>query len=428
MQKRTFNPVFNAYLIYVGVAIASGGVALYTPLIVSETGKNFSGFWAASILFGLNLGRVLGSYAGSRFTRFANHPWVVTGNILLEGVALYGMAYLHQAWGLALFALLAGLGSGMSFPGLKNYLLKLRDLDQTSLFSRLAFAIRIGLVGGYLTASWVPHDSLKLVFLIVLITFIAYGIFMLVAMRDISRHETDSLTQLAPGTAGRLDNSTPSELPAQASIGDVASDVQVQTARLPMMFYVSNAVFWCFAVQPMIGFSLHIPKYTPQLPVSTPFWLGALVIIFFQIPISKRAIRTRDHFRFLQIGYACLFLSFALMVMFGRHASMVVASAVLLSFGQVFYGPSLDVLTARFANRSAADTGQLMSRQMFYQSMGNMIGSLVGGVLFDLAQRVYLPSLNWFLLAFASFWMMLLSKNKIPDLYREAGSRVPIAS
>lgn len=405
MQNKSFNPVFNSYLIYVGVAIASGGVALYTPLIVSETGKNFSGFWAAAILFGLNLGRVAGSYLGSRYPRLANHAWSVTGNILLEGLALYCMAYLQQAWALAAFALLAGLGSGLSFPGLKNYLLKLRGLDQTSLFSRLAFAIRIGLVAGYLTASWVPAHSLKIVFLIVLITFILYGAFMLVAMRAISRNEAATLELMPP-----LERSTP---PAAAAA----------TTQLPRLFYLSNAVFWCFAVQPMIGFSLHIPKFTPDIPVSTPFWLGALVIIFFQIPISKRAIRTRDHFRFLQIAYACLFLSFALMVGFGKQGAAVVASAVLLSFGQVFYGPSLDVLTARFADRVAADTGQLMSRQMLYQSMGNMIGSLLGGVLFDLAQRWQLPVLNWLLLAGASLWMMLLSRNKIPELYRNAGRR-----
>lgn len=412
MQSKSFNPVHNSYLIYIGVAIASGGVALYTPLIVSETGKTFSGFWAASILFGLNLGRVLGSYLGSRFPRLANHPWSVTGNILLEGIALYGMAYLQQAWGLALFALAAGLGSGLSFPGLKNYLLKLKDLDQTSLFSRLAFAIRLGLVGGYLTASWVPNHSLKIVFLLVLITFVVYGIFMLIAMRAISRHEA--------GAAGNQGASTLAQ-----SSGAMPAAAAAQAPQLPRMFYLSNAVFWCFAVQPMIGFSLHIPKFTPEIPVSTPFWLGALVIIFFQIPVSKRAIRNRDHFRFLQFGYACLFLSFALMVAFGSHGAAVVASAVLLSFGQVFYGPSLDVLTARFADRAAADAGQLMSRQLLYQSIGAMTGSLLGGVLFDLAQNWRMPALNWLLLAAASLWMMLLSRRRIPELYRSAARSAP---
>ncbi|MBC3884573.1 MFS transporter [Undibacterium griseum] len=413
MQNPKFNPVFNAYLIYIGVAIASGGVALYTPLIVSETGQHFSGFWAASILFGLNLGRVIGSYLGGKYSTLANHPWSVSGNILLEGVALYCMAFLPQAWMLALFALLAGLGSGLSFPGLKNYLLKLRELDQSSLFSRLAFAIRIGLVGGYLTASWVPHDSLKLVFLIVLITFIAYGIFMLVAMRSIAEHEQQYLSQQA------LSGQTGTSASATYATDRVASPAQV--TKLPLLFYLSNAVFWCFAVQPMIGFSLHIPKFTPEIPVSTPFWLGALVIIFFQIPVSKRAIRTRDHFLFLQIGYACLFASFALMVGLPHSAAAVIASAALLSFGQVFYGPSLDVLTARFANKVSADTGKLMSQQMLYQSMGSMIGSLTGGVLFDLAQRWHLPSLNWLLLALASLVMVLLSHRKIPDLYRNTG-------
>ncbi len=413
MHKKTFNPALNSYLIYIGVALASAGVALYTPLIVSETGKNFSGTWAAAILFGLNLGRVVGSHLGGHYPRFANHPLTVSSNILLEGIALYCMAYLQQAWALAMFALLAGLGSGLSFPGLKNYLLKLKELDQTSLFSRLSFAIRIGLVGGYLGAAWVPIHNLKLVFLLVLISFIAYGIFMLYAMRAISRHEALSLSVAV----------------AQKNLADVekfigASTQQTPTnsakAKLPLSFHLSNALFWCFAVQPMIGFSLHIPLFTPEVSVSTPFWLAAMVIILFQIPVSKRAVRMRDHFRFLQIGYGCLFVSFVLMVVAGHHASAVIASAILLSFGQVFYGPSFDVVIARFASNSTEDTARLMSQQMFYQSMGTMIGSLLGGVLFDLAQKVHWSGLNWFLLAAGSCWMMILSKNKIPDLYRNA--------
>ncbi|MFZ6708232.1 MFS transporter [Undibacterium sp. TC9W] len=414
MQTKKFDPVFNSYLIYVGVAIASGGVALYTPIIVSETGKAFSGFWAASILFGLNLGRVLGSYMGSRFSRMANHPLAISGNILLEGIALYFMAYLNQAWALALFALLAGLGSGLSFPGLKNYLLKLKGLDQTSIFSKLAFAIRMGLVGGYLTASFVPHDQLKLVFLIVLITFIVYGLFMLIAMRAISEHEQESLALEQKAQADEAARTTA-----------IAAAESEKPVELPLMFYLSNSVFWCFAVQPMIGFSLHIPKFTPEIPVSTPFWLAALVIIFFQIPISKRAVRTLDHFRFLKIGYACLFVSFAIMVVFTHSAAAVIVSAILLSFGQVFYGPSLDVLVARFANKSAADTGRLMSQQMFYQSMGTMVGSLAGGALFDFAQFLKMPGVNWFMLALASLAMMMLSQKKIPALYYDAGQRVP---
>jgi len=106
---------------------------------------------------------------------------------------------------------------------------------------------------------------------------------------------------------------------------------------------------------------------------------------------------------------------------FGHSSTAVITSAILLSFGQVFYGPSLDVLTARFADKVKADTGQLMSRQMLYQSMGNMIGSMAGGVLFDLAQSIRNPALNWIILAIGSLAMVILSKNKIPRLYRNAG-------
>lgn len=398
MSSPRFNPLANAYLIYIGVAIASGGVALYTPIIVSETGIAYSGFWAASILFGLNLGRLIGSWLGTRFPAISDHPYSVTANILAEGLALYCMAYLKLAWALALFAFLAGLGSGMSFPGLKNYLLKLRELDKTSLFSRLALAIRLGVVVGYLAASWIPHQQLQLVFTIVFLTFIIYGIFMLKAMRQISAHQQAQLEQ-------------------QVSTSPAHTLATAQSKKLPLLFLLSNAVFWCFAVQPMIGYSLHIPKYTPQIPVSTPFWISGLVIIFFQLPLARLAKSSQQNFRFLAYGFICLCLSFSLMTLLGKSPVVVVLSAIMLAFGQIFYGPSLDFLLARFAEKTGNEPGPVMSGQMFYQALGNMLGSLCGGFLFDLAQHWQIDWLNWLILSLITLLMSVLSWHAIPALY-----------
>ncbi len=397
MNSASFNPRASANLIYIGVAIASGGVALYTPIIVSETGLAYSGFWAASILFGLNLGRLIGSWAGTRFPAISDHPYSVTANILAEGLALYCMAYLKQAWALALFAFLAGLGSGMSFPGLKNYLLKLRDLDKTSLFSGLAMAIRLGVVVGYLAASWIPHQQLQLVFTIVFATFVIYGLFMLKAMRQISAHQQAQLEQ------SRQTLTPPSKVaPAK---------------KLPLLFLLSNAVFWCFAVQPMIGYSLHIPKYTPEIPVSTPFWISGLMIILLQLPLARLAKSPQQHMQFLTLGFICLCLSFSVMTLFGKSATVVVLSAILLSFGQIFYGPSLDFLLANFAEKSGSEPGPIMSGQMFYQALGNMLGSLCGGFLFDLAQHWKIDWLNWLILSLITLVMSVLSWHLIPQLY-----------
>ncbi|MGA3251989.1 MAG: hypothetical protein ABSD12_28195, partial [Paraburkholderia sp.] len=63
------------------------------------------------------------------------------------------MALLHAPWAFATVALAAGLGSGLSFPGLKNYLLKLKDLDSARLFAGLSMAIRLGMLFGYLSGA-----------------------------------------------------------------------------------------------------------------------------------------------------------------------------------------------------------------------------------------------------------------------------------
>jgi MFS family permease len=174
--------IYNARLMYLGVALGAGGVAFYVPLMLSQVGQHFSGVWAASILFATNLGRTLGSHFGSRHSFFTERPAAIVSSILLEGLALFSMALLHAPWAFATVALAAGLGSGLSFPGLKNYLLKLKDLDSARLFAGLSMAIRLGMLFGYLSGALVTARHMTAVFTAILMMFIGYATFMRLAI------------------------------------------------------------------------------------------------------------------------------------------------------------------------------------------------------------------------------------------------------
>ena len=369
----------NARLIYTGVALASGGIAFYVPLMLSAVGLAHSGVWAAGILFGTNLGRLVGSHVASRHGRLTQRSGTIVGNILIEGLALFSMAFLAAPWMLVAVATVAGLGSGMSFPGMKNALLRLDGLDPSRAFAGLSMSLRLGMVGGYLAGALVGGHHLVTVFSVLLAMFVAYAGFMRVVLRDVEATQ-------------RVDQAAASPAPVAAGPG----------AAVPLdvpMLMASNVVFWFLTIQPAVTMSLYVPRYVPGLPVSTTYWVTTVVVLVLQMRVTAMARGVAGHLRFLAVGTVCMLAGFCAMALAGSQAAPVLLAAVLLALSQVFYGPSFDVLVSGDARARGLDTGQMLARQHFWQNLGMMTGSLAAGVLFDLGVRWGWPAFAWLVLA-----------------------------
>ena len=379
--------VTNARLIYTGVALASGGIAFYVPLMLSAVGLAHSGVWAAGILFGTNLGRLVGSHVASGHGALTQRSGTIVGNILIEGMALFSMAFLAAPWMLVAVATVAGLGSGMSFPGMKNALLRLDGLDPSRAFAGLSMSLRLGMAGGYLAGALVGGDHLVTVFSVLLAMFVAYAGFMRVVLRDIEATQ-------------RVDRpAMPAPVPVAAVPGAAAS------LSVPMLM-ASNVVFWFLTIQPAVTMSLYVPRYVPGLPVSTTYWVTTVVVLVLQMRVTAMARGVAGHLRFLAVGTVCMLAGFCAMAVAGSQAAPVLLAAVLLALSQVFYGPSFDVLISGDARARGLDTGQMLARQHFWQNLGMMTGSLAAGVLFDLGVRWGWPAFAWLMLAAGSLALL----------------------
>jgi len=381
---------FNARLVFTGVALASGGIAFYVPLMLSAVGLAHSGAWAAGILFGTNLGRLVGSHFASRHGVFTQRRGAIVGNILLEGVALFSMAFIKAPWGLVAVATLAGLGSGLSFPGMKSCLMRLPGVDSARVFAGLSLALRLGMALGYLAGALVGANHLTAVFSVLLVMFVGYAGFMDLAMRDI-----ESAPAEAPSLAARREEATPAP----------PGDTPLAIALTPML--LANAVFWFLTIQPTVTMSLYVPRYVPGLAVSTTYWVTTVTVLLLQMRVTRLARGIAGHLAFLRIGIACMAASFALLALAGGHPAPVLAAAVLLALSQVFYSPSLDVLVSGDARARGLDLGKTMARQLFWQNLGMMSGSLFAGALFDEALRRAMPSLAWSVPAACSMAMLV---------------------
>ena len=380
------SPAFNARLIFTGVALASGGLAFYLPLMLAIVGLAHSGAWAAGILFGTNLGRLLGSHLASRHGMFTQRRGAIVANILLEGAALFSMAFIAAPAGLVAVATLAGLGSGLSFPGMKSSLMRLAGVDSGRLFAGLSLALRVGMALGYLAGALVGSDHLTLVFGALLVLFVGYAGFMALALRDI-----DAMAATAP--------------PAPSASGAAPTAADAPGVDLTPML-LANAVFWFLTIQPSVTMSLYVPRFVPGLPVSVTYGVTTATVLLLQMRVTRLARGTAGHLAFLRIGIGCLAAGFALLALAGSYVAPVLAAAVLLALSQVFYCPSLDVLVAGDARARGLDLGKTMARQLFWQNLGMMSGSLFAGVLFDEALHRAMPSLAWSIPAICSLAML----------------------
>ncbi len=389
MTRRS--PVRNARLIYTGVALASGGIAFYVPLMLSAVGLAHSGLWAAGILFGTNLGRLAGSHVAGGHGALTQRSAAIVGNILMEGAALFSMAFLAAPWMLVVAATLAGLGSGMSFPGMKNALLRLDGLDPARAFAGLSMSLRLGMVGGYLAGALVGGNHLVLVFSVLLAMFVAYAGCMRVVLRDI-----ESAPVRAPAAAP-----DPTRTAAAGDGEPAPLDVRTLMGL--------NAVFWFLTIQPTVTMSLYVPRYVPGLPVSTTYWVTTVIVLALQMRVTALAHGVAGHLRFLRVGCLCMLAAFGAMAVAGGHVAPVLLAAVLLALSQVFYGPSFDVLVSGDARARGLDTGRTMARQHFWQNFGMMTGSLAAGALFDLGVRWRWPALAWVVLAAGALVMLVAS-------------------
>ena len=382
------SPDRTARLIFAGVALASGGIAFYVPLLLSTVGLAHSGTWAAGILFGTNLGRLAGSHVASRHDVFTRRRGAIVANILLEGVALFSMAFLAAPWALVAVATLAGLGSGLSFPAMKNALLRLRGVDSARAFAGLSLALRLGMALGYLAGALTGAGHLVATFSVLLAMFVCYAAAMDVALRDID--------------ADRV-----SPLPAVAVAAPVAPVPDAAPPRLnvPAMLAM-NCAYWFLTIQPTVTMSLYVPHDVPGLAVSTTYWVTTMTVLLLQMPVTRRA-RTREaHVVFLGLGIAGMGASFVTMAFAGSDVVLVLAASALLALAQVFFAPSLDVLVSGEARVRGLDTGRMMARQQFWANLGMMSGSLFAGALFDDALRRGLPSLTWSVPALATLALL----------------------
>ncbi|GAQ58314.1 MFS transporter [Streptomyces acidiscabies] len=375
-----------------GIFLAHIGNYIWFPVFVASLGGTDSGFWAGVVMCMTYVGRLAATFFYEGVAARIGVRGAVFAGTALEATALGAMGFVGGVAAYSALALFIGLGSGTAFPGLKNILVSYPDDERPKAFSTFQMAAQVGLLGGALIGGLFVDLNLRTLFSVVFAIFIG---FCLASSAFIPRDGFTAATQSdgsATGTTGTTGSTGITPKPPLFSTA-VFKGIEVRGAT---RYFLLSAVFWFLSIGFIVGIPLHMERYASGWAPSSPFWITGLVVLVLQYPLFKALIKRLEPGTVMAIGLVGMTLAF-LAFGAGRGPGWVFAGCLVVVLGDILFVPSFDMWVARRVPEDRL--AKAMGAMHFFRSAGNMAGSLLAGVLFDLSGSLDLPGLNWYVAA-----------------------------
>ncbi|WP_327345624.1 MFS transporter [Streptomyces europaeiscabiei] len=360
-----------------GIFLAHIGNFIWFPVLVASLAGTDSGFWAGVVMCMTYVGRLAATFFYEGVAARIGIRGAVFAGTATEAVALGLMGFGSGVVVYSVLALFIGLGSGTAFPGLKNILVSYPDDERPKAFSTFQMSAQVGLFGGALAGGLLADVDLRTLFSVVFAIFIG---FCLAASAFIPR---DGFGEAAGRTAARV--------PLFSTA--VFKGIEVRGAT---RYFLLSAVFWFLSIGFMVGIPLHMEEYASGWAPSAPFWITGLTVLVLQYPLFKFLIKHLRPGAVMALGLAGMVVAFTAFGA-GRSAPWVVVGCLTVVLGEILFVPSFDIWVARKV--PAERLAKAMGAMHFFRSAGNMIGSLLAGILFDLSLSWDVPGGNWYVAA-----------------------------
>ncbi|UUU22287.1 MFS transporter [Streptomyces sp. DSM 40750] len=358
-----------------GIFLAHIGNFIWFPVLVASLGGTDSGFWAGVVMCMTYVGRLAATFFYEGVAARIGIRGAVFAGTAMEAVALGLMGFGSGVVVYSALAFFIGLGSGTAFPGLKNILVSYPDEERPKAFSTFQMSAQVGLFGGALVGGLLADVDLRTLFSVVFAIFIG---FCLASSAFIPRD-------------GFGEPPTKEHKPPLSTA--VFKGIEVRGAT---RYFLLSAVFWFLSIGFMVGIPLHMEEYAAGWAPSSPFWITGLAVLILQYPLFKFLIKHLRPGAVMALGLAGMTVAFTAFGA-GRTAPWVVVGCLTVVLGEILFVPSFDIWVAR---KVPADRlAKAMGAMHFFRSAGNMVGSLLAGILFDLALSWDVPGANWYVAA-----------------------------
>lgn len=347
------------------IAIASFGIVI--PILPSYLESINQGGMAAGLMIAIFAAAqfIFSPIAGKWADQYGRRKMIIYGLLGLT-ISMFVFYASDSIWVLYLSRVIGGVGAAMLIPAIFAYIADITTFDQrakgTSLVSA---AMSLGIVVGPGIGGFLADYGLKLPFLVSALVSLAAVLFSVIWLKE---HDA---TDANPALAAKLTD----EESMLTKIG--------RSTKMPYFIPLIITLVMSFgllAYESVVGLYLDNQFESTAKDIAFMITATGVVSVIVQLFIVDRIVR-----RYGEVAILISFLGVAsfgfLMSLFAGSYAMFFAVSLVIFMATSILRPVLNTLISKMAD---GEVGFAMGMNNAYMSIGNVIGPLLAGVLYDI--------------------------------------------
>ena len=355
------------YILMINMFIAIASFGIVIPILPSYLESINQGGMAAGLMIAIFAGAqfLFSPIAGKWADQYGRRQMIIYGLIGLT-ISMFVFYLSNGIWVLYLSRVIGGIGAAMLIPAIFAYIADITTLDQrakgTSLVSA---AMSLGIVVGPGIGGFLADFSLKLPFLVSALVSLAAVLFSVALLKEQDAINADPAT-----TMDMTQN--------EAMLTKIFRSVSMPYF-IPLVITLVMS-FGLLAFESVIGLYLDNQFNSTAKDIAFMITATGVVSVIVQLFIVDRIVR-----RFGEAAILIAFLGVAaagfVMALFAGSYAMFFIVTLIIFLATSILRPVLNTLISKMAE---GEVGFAMGMNNAYMSVGNVLGPLLAGALYDI--------------------------------------------
>ncbi|MDN7245121.1 MFS transporter [Planococcus shenhongbingii] len=355
------------YILMINMFIAIGSFGIIIPILPSYLESINQGGMAAGLMIAIFAAAqfLFSPLAGKWADQYGRRKMIIYG---LAGLTLSMFVFYvsDSIWILYLSRVIGGIGAAMLVPAIFAYIADITTYDQRAKGNSLvSAAMSLGIVVGPGIGGFLADYSIKLPFLVSALVSLVAVVFSIVLLKENDAVEAD------PALA--------------ATLTDEESMFKKIGRSVTMPYFIPLIItlvmsFGLLAYESVVGLYLDNEFQSTAKDIAFMITATGVVSVIVQLFIVDRIVRRYGEVAVLIAFIGVAAAGFLLSLFAGSYAMFFTVSLIIFMATSILR-PVLNTLISKMAD---GEVGFAMGMNNAYMSIGNVIGPLLAGALYDI--------------------------------------------
>ncbi len=354
------------YILMINMFIAIGSFGIVIPILPSYLESINQGGMAAGLMIAIFAGAqfLFSPIAGKWADQYGRRQMIIYGLLGLT-ISMFVFYLSNGIWVLYLSRVIGGIGAAMLIPAIFAYIADITTLDQRAKGTSLVSAsMSLGIVVGPGIGGFLADYSLKLPFLVSALVSLVAVLFSVALLKEQDAIEADPATTM---------DMTQHE-PMLAKIFRSVS----MPYFIPLIITLVMS-FGLLAFESVIGLYLDNQFNSTAKDIAFMITATGIVSVIVQLFVVERIVRRFGEVAILIAFLGVAIIGFVLALFAGSYLMFFVVTLVIFLATSILR-PVLNTLISKMAQ---GEVGFAMGMNNAYMSIGNVLGPLLAGALYD---------------------------------------------